>query len=285
MPELPDLLYIRRYAETHIAKRTITGVEVREPVIIRNAVDLTPDVALIGTTIARIGLHGPFIRFELSGMLDLVLNLMLAGRLQHQHAGERAEGYRAFSLSLDDGTRLNLCDEQKMAKAYLVKHGAYGIIPRYLDQGVDILSPEFTLSKFRVLAAQHSRKQVRVFINDHTILSSIGNAYADEILFEARIHPKTFVTRLAPDQIAALYSAIRSVIHWGIRCVSEAGQPIHVKVREHMKVRNRKGLPCARCGGTIRREGVRGHDVFFCPRCQPASRKHFIDWNSSADTR
>ena len=67
-------------------------------------------------------------------------------------------------------------------------------------------------------------------------------------------------------------------MRWGITEVEKAAQPIQVKVRDHMKVRNRKGEPCARCGTTIRREGVRGYDVFFCPVCQPATRKVFIDW-------
>jgi len=95
------------------------------------------------------------------------------------------------------------------------------------------------------------------------------------------IHPKTFVTRLGAEDIERLHEAIRGVMKWGAVCVNAAQQPIHVKVRDHMKVRNRRGEPCPRCGTTIRREGVRGHDVFFCPACQPASRKVFIDWTKS----
>lgn len=166
-----------------------------------------------------------------------------------------------------------------MAKLYIVTHGDYASIPKYKEQGVDILSPQFTLDGFKGLAHQNSRKQVRVFINDHTILSSIGNAYADEILFDAQIHPKTFINKLADEDLVRLHSSIRSVMEWGARKVEEASQPIHVKIRSHMKVRNRKGEPCPRCGTTIRREGVRGYDVFFCPTCQTATRKLFLDWN------
>jgi formamidopyrimidine-DNA glycosylase len=109
-------------------------------------------------------------------------------------------------------------------------------------------------------------------------LDSIGNAYADEILFAARIHPKTFVGTLTEAEWEELYRAIRDVMTEGQRKVAEAGQPIHVKVRDHMRIRNRKGLPCPRCGSIIRREGVRGYDVFFCPTCQPVRRRVFIDW-------
>jgi formamidopyrimidine-DNA glycosylase len=120
-------------------------------------------------------------------------------------------------------------------------------------------------------------------INDHTVLSAIGNAYADEILFEARIHPKTFSARLSKEETDRLFVAIGSVMTWGTKKVEEAARPIHVKVREHLKVRNRRGEPCPRCGTTIRREGVRGHDTFFCPSCQPASRKLFIDWRTAGE--
>jgi ribosomal protein S13 len=171
--------------------------------------------------------------------------------------------------------------KEKMAKLYVIPRGGYVSIPKYTEQGVDILSPGFTRDVFKQLAQQHSRKQVRVFINDHTALSSIGNAYADEILFDAQIHPKTFTRNLGDNDLDRLYSSILSVMAWGTREIEKAAQPIHVKVRDHMKVRNRRGEPCSRCGNTIRREGVHGHDVFFCPICQPASRKLFIDWTNS----
>ncbi|MEK9136527.1 MAG: zinc finger domain-containing protein [Bacteroidota bacterium] len=253
----------------------------KQPVVVRVAMDQPLEQAVANKTIEKVEIHGQFIRFELSSSTDLVINLMLAGRLQHQSSTDKQEGYLCVSFLLDDNSRLNLCDENKMAKVYVVKPGEYGIIPKYSGQGIDVLSTGFTLEQFTLLAKQHSRRQVRVFINDHTALRAIGNAYADEILFEAQIHPKTFVRTLKEDDLRRLYSSIRKVMAWGIKNVEEAGQPIHVKVRDHMRVRNRKGEPCPRCGTTIRREGVRGYDVFFCPTCQPASRKLFIDWNRS----
>ncbi|HCV41992.1 MAG TPA: DNA-formamidopyrimidine glycosylase [Bacteroidetes bacterium] len=281
MPELPDLLYIRKYLKKVVERKTITGVTVKQPVILRVAVNQPFEQAIINHTIMTVDIHGPFIRFELSDSVELIVNLMLAGKLQHQQPDEKPQGYLCCSLLLEDGARMNLCDDDKMAKLYVVPHRDYASIPKYKEQGVDILSPDFTRDVFRQLALQHSRKQVRVFINDHTALSSIGNAYADEILFDAKIHPKTFTRILDHDDLDRLYSSIRSMMEWGIREVEKAAQPIHVKVRDHMKVRNRRGEPCPRCGSTIRREGVRGHDVFFCPICQPASRKLFIDWANS----
>lgn len=279
MPEFPDLLYIQKYLKQNVVGRTIRSAEVKQPIVLRVAVDASFEEALKEKIITDCIVHGPFLHFSLTPSLSLVTNLMLAGKLQHQRKGEKAEGYLCFSLVLDDGSKLNLCDEQQMAKAYLVKQNDFSLIPKYLQQGVDLAGSGFTVQVLKGLAAKHSRKQVRVFINDHTILSSIGNAYADEILFDAKIHPKTFVARLSSQEIEQLYVSILSVMKWGIEEVEAAAKPIHVKLRDHMKVRNRKGKPCPSCSDTIRREGVRGHDVFFCPTCQPASRKLFIDWN------
>lgn len=282
MPELPDLMYMQKYLRANVRGRTVTACGVHQPVVLRNTIDEPPDALLVGTTLTEFTVRGPFLTVSLSRPIQLIVHLMLAGRVQHQHSGERPEGHLCISFALDDGSRLNICDDQKMAKVYVVRTGDYGKVPKYVQQGIDVLSREFSINRFLELAEKHRRKQVRVFINDQTILSAIGNAYADEILFEARIHPKTFVARLSREQLEALYGAIRSVIVGGINEVEKAQQPIQKKVREHMKVRNRKGERCPRCGSTIRREGVRGYDVFFCPTCQPPSRKLFIDWRKTA---
>ena len=278
MPELPDLVYIQKHLADGMVGATISSCEIRQPVIVRTTIDRPPATLLTGKTVTSVGIRGPFLRINLSPPLQVIINLMLAGRLQLQQPDEKPAGHLCFILALNTGTRFNLCDEKKMAKLYVVAPGDERRVPMFEEQGMDILSPDFTPGRFRETADRNRRKQVRVFINDHRSLSAIGNAYADEILFEARIHPKTLVASLAPGQLDDLYYAIRTVITRGIAEVERAAQPIEVKVRDHMKVRNRKGEPCPRCGTTIRREGVRGHDVFFCPSCQPASRKLFIDW-------
>jgi formamidopyrimidine-DNA glycosylase len=121
---------------------------------------------------------------------------------------------------------------------------------------------------------------VRVFLMDQTALSAIGNAYADEILFAARLHPKTGCHQLSAVQGERLYRAVREVLAWGAAEVEAAGEPLEAKVRGHLKVRNRKGEPCPACGTPIRRAGVLGYDAFFCPRCQatPQIRRPGVPW-------
>jgi formamidopyrimidine-DNA glycosylase len=278
MPELPDLHYIVQYLRRHILNRRIVAAAVYQPVVIRNALGDPLEEVVRDLFFTHIDFHGPFLRFTLSSAIELVVHLMLAGRIQHQQKRDHPLGFKLLALKLDDGTWLNFCDARKMAKIYLLHAGDYAAIPGFARQGVDIRSPEFSEELFADLAVRHSRKQVRVFLNDHAVLCSIGNAYADEILFEAGIHPKTIVASLSAEELRTLYRAIRSVIEHGIEHVAKAGQPIQDKVRDHMKVRHRQGQHCPRCGAKIRREGVRGYDVFFCPVCQPVKRKVFLDW-------
>lgn len=285
MPELPDLLYIRSHLEGVLCGRRVTSAMVRKPVVVRNALERPFHEAVAGLRVTEVRLRGPFLVLASDGAADIVLHLMLAGRLHHTAPGTRLPAHLAVALELEDGCRLCLCDEQAMAKFYLVPRGQYAAIPRFLGQGIDILSGEFTPDALRELLRRNRRKQVRAFLTDQTMLSAIGNAYADEILFQARIHPKTFVARLSPEEGALLYAAVRTVMERGIRAVREAGQPIHVKVRGHMLVRNRKGEACPRCGGKIRREGVHGYDVFYCPACQPPTRELFIDWSRGRSPR
>lgn len=232
--------------------------------------------ALKGRTFAALRRHGPFLSFDLDGCA-LVIHCMLSGRLQLAEAAHRPPGHLCFSLLLDDGSRLSYCDDTRMGKVYVSEPGRTGGIPGFDLQGVDVVSDAFTFEVFES-HIQGRRQQARVFLMDQAALSAIGNAYADEILFAAGIHPKTTCSSLTPEERRKLYDAVRSVMAWGIDEVEKAGQPIEVKVRGHMKVRNRKDEPCPVCGTTIRRAGVLGYDSFFCPACQPAKKAQKIPW-------
>jgi formamidopyrimidine-DNA glycosylase len=279
VPELPDLHVIVRKLAPRIEGRAIREVTVKEPIVIRM---LLPGAggfteALPGRRIESLGRRGPFLTFTLGGGAQLIVHCMLAGRLQVSAKGEKPIPHLCFSLGLDNGEWLRYGDEKKMGKVYLVPEGSHDAIPGYREQGVDILSDDFTFERFEKLITGR-RHQARVFLMDQSALSAIGNAYADEILFSAGIHPKTICSRLSPAGRRTLYDSIKGVIAWGIEEVEKADQPIEVKVRDHVRVRGRKDQPCPVCGTKIRRVGVLGYDSFYCPRCQPATRAQAIPW-------
>jgi formamidopyrimidine-DNA glycosylase len=279
VPELPDLEYIVANLAGRIAGRHITALTVKEPIVIRM---LLPGVggfaeALPGRVFQSLARRGPFLHFGLSGGAAMVVHCMLAGRLQIAAEGVKPIPHLCFSLHLDSGEWLRYGDDKKMGKVYLTAEGAWDGIPGYREQGIDILSSDFTWERFEKLIAGR-RHQARVFLMDQTALSAIGNAYADEILFAAGVHPKTSCASLGPAGKRKLYDSIRSVMAWGIEEVLTAAQPIDVKVRDHVRVRGRKDEPCPVCGAKIRRVGVLGYDSFYCPTCQPATRKQQIPW-------
>jgi formamidopyrimidine-DNA glycosylase len=277
MPELPDLVILVRHLGPKIEGRSILGARVSEPIVLRLFEAGDFGSLLAGQKISLLERHGPFLRFGLDRH-DLVMHLMLAGRLRLAARGEKKLPYEAFALELDGDEELSYGDEKNMGKVYLCPKGSFEAIPGYLTQGVDLTSPAFTWEKFTSLIAK-KRNQARVFIMDQTSLSAVGNAYADEILFEAGIHPKTPCCNLPPPDRRRLFEAITKVLAWGIDEVEKAGRPIEEKVRGHMRVRNRAGQPCPRCGTTIRKAGVLGYDAFFCPKCQPDRTGRGLDWN------
>jgi formamidopyrimidine-DNA glycosylase len=277
MPELPDLLHVQAQLRERLLGRAVSAERVREPVVLRFAVRGNLSL-LLGRSLAEVARHGHFLIFRFEG-LDLAVNPMLAGRFRFAAPGEKDEASLCFALGFEAaGCELRYLDDKKMGKAYLVASGDYKAIPAFHSGGLDVLSPEFTRERF-VSLLKHRRDQVRVFLLDKKALDSIGNAYADEILFEAGIHPKTWCRSLAHDDGVRLHDAIVRVMNEAVAEVARRGEPIEVKVRDFLKVRLKE--TCPRCGSKIRTAGVKGMDAYFCPRCQPATRPGLLDWRKT----
>jgi formamidopyrimidine-DNA glycosylase len=273
MPELPDLLHIQTRLRERLLGRTVTGERVRDPVVLRFAVRGNLSL-LLGRPLVDLVRHAHFLVFRFEG-LDLAVNPMLAGRFKLAAPGDKDEASLVFALGFGD-VELRYLDDKKMGKAYLITSGDWQAAPGMKAGGVDILSRQFTRERF-VSLLKHRRDQVRVFLLDKTALDSLGNAYADEVLYEAGIHPKTWCRSITHEQAVRLHDAIVSVMTAAVAEVAGRDEPIEVKVRDFLKVRLKE--VCPRCGSKIRTAGVRGMDAYFCPKCQPATREGLVDWN------
>jgi formamidopyrimidine-DNA glycosylase len=275
MPELPDLLHVRDRLRERLVGRKLTAERVREPVVLRFAV--RGNLSLVqGRTLADVFRKSHFLVFRFDG-LDLAVNPMLAGRFRFATPGELDERSLCFALEFGD-VELRYLDDKVMGKAYLIASDDWKAIPGLQSGGIDVLSPEFTRERF-VSLLRHRRDQVRVFLLDKKALDSIGNAYADEILFEARLHPKSWCRSLSHDDAVRLHDAIVSVIRAAVSEVSGRDEPIEVKVRDFLKVRLKE--VCPNCGAKLRTAGVRGMDAYFCPHCQPQTRPGLVDWRKT----
>lgn len=272
MPERPDLDYAVPILERELSSRRITGVAVKKPVVLRLAVPGSPAELLVGRRFTRVLRRAHFVIFPL-GDLELVVAPMLAGRFAVAPAGQKAPGDLAVALALDDGRELRYRDDVQMGKVYVIPAGAWSQVPGLEHIGVDVLDPAaFTFERFRAIARSR-RDQVKVFLMDKSALDALGNAYADEVLFAAGIHPKTWVRSLGEEELARLHRAIPEVLGQAAREIASRAPATDEKLRDFLAVRNRHKTPCPRCGTPIRRAGVHGHDAFFCPRCQPETRK------------
>lgn len=268
MPERPDLEYQVPLLDAALRGRTFTGVKLVKAVVWRSA---SPPAVLAGRQVREVRRHGHFVHFLLSEG-HLVVHPMLAGRFSFE-----GNGHLALSLSLDDGRTLRYRDSEQMGKVYFVSE--VGEIPAFAV-GPDVL--DLSLADFRVIVKKR-RDQVKVFLLDKATLDSFGNAYADEVLFDAGIHPKTMVSSLSPDDVGRLHASMVRVLTDARDEIRRRAPPLQDKVRDFLKVRNRAGEPCVRCGTKIRAAGVHGHDAFFCPKCQPdRAGRGIVDWRKLA---
>jgi len=288
MPELPDLVYVEEELTRALAGHRITGARTGDPLVLRVMVPEPFPGVLVGRRLLEVRRRGHFMRFALEGDLVIVVNAMLVGRyrlLPREVAREKKDP-RALGLALEmeDAPELQYVDDKRMGKVYVARAADEAQIPVYGELGIDPTSPAFTREAFGKLMARR-RDQVRMFLMDKRALASIGNAYADEILFAAHIHPKTFCPKLAPAEIDALYEAIPRVLAEAIAEIRRRHEPVEVKVRDFLAVRGRDGKPCRVCGTTIRAVRIGDGDACFCPTCQPTTRKLFIDWARVSENR
>ncbi|WP_438015729.1 DNA-formamidopyrimidine glycosylase family protein [Sorangium sp. So ce315] len=276
MPERPDLEYVVPILARELTGATVVGVRADSPVVLRVLLPERLDALLPGEEIRRVARRAHAVVFELGGprALDLVISPMLAGRFSITLPGEkRIPTDLAFSLILADGRELRYRDEVQMGKVYVLARGDLGKIPGLERVGLDVLDPRgFTAEALRA-AARGRRDLVKDFLMDKAALDSLGNAYADEVLFEAQIHPKAAVKGLSDEELGRLHGAIVRVLGDATRTIAARSPALDEKVRDFLKVRGRPGQPCPRCGDKLRRASVHGHDAIFCPSCQPEDRR------------
>lgn len=290
MPELPDLAYVESVLQPALTGKRIVAARTGDPLVLRVMVTDPFPAALVGRRVDAVTRRGHFMHFALDGAkgdaggpLSIVINAMLVGRyrlltVDPAQPTPRDPVALGLALRLEGDLELQYLDQKRMGKVYIARPADEAQIPVFNQLGVDLMSAEFTRELFGRLIAKR-RDQVRMFLMDKRALASIGNAYADEILFAAHLHPKTFCNKLGPAEVDALYAAIPRVLKHAIAEVAARREPIETKVRDFLSVRGRDGKPCPVCGTTIRAVRIGDGDACFCPACQPAARKLFIDWN------
>ncbi|HYF90659.1 MAG TPA: DNA-formamidopyrimidine glycosylase family protein [Symbiobacteriaceae bacterium] len=269
MPEWPDLTVLRHRLETALGGRTATAAGVYNPIVLRAVLPLPQWIA--GRRLTALTHRGKFLTFHFDDESVMVVNPMLTGLFALTQPGAKRTKDTAFTITFEGDVQLRYRDEKQMGKVYLLR----GEAPEKAVPGFAGLGPEADPATFDeqdfIRRGRKRQYEARNLLMDQEFLAGIGNAYADEILFEARLHPKRKVTSLSDEEWAAFARAVRTVIALGVRAVEEGLPPgLGVKVRSHMQVRGRENTPCPRCGTRIVLRSLGYLETNFCPSCQPA---------------
>lgn len=288
MPELPDLAILADALHAGLVGRAVTGADVAQPLVMRGT---TPELAaLTGQTLRAVRRRGKFLTFDLERD-RIVINPMLTGRLGMAAPGSKPFPGTAFVLGLgprrgrpddaapwtgsaaglpvdDAPTEMRYRDATRMGKVYLAPAGIERPIAGWDGMGPDADDPGLDLETWRRRIRGH-RGELKALLKEQTFVAGIGNGYADEILWEARLAPLRKRSSLAADEVDALFAALRTVLPWAIGELRQRVPPRYeVEVRDFLRVHRRGGSPCPRCGTPISEISPGGFVTSWCRTCQ-----------------
>jgi formamidopyrimidine-DNA glycosylase len=170
---------------------------------------------------------------------------------------------------LTNGMDLRYTDAKTMGKVYLTDNLAQ--VPGFVELGPEALDPNLTLDVFRERLRQY-RGEIKSILTTQSFVAGIGNAYADEICWQARVYPFRRRPKLSDEEIVRLYQAMHEVLSEAVATLRErVGADIHVEIRDFLKIHGRGGQSCPHCGTTISEIKARQRLTNFCRQCQPGS--------------
>jgi formamidopyrimidine-DNA glycosylase len=281
MPELPEVETIRRQLAPALEGRRLERIEVRDPRWSDPAPPEAISDALNGRAIEGLGRRGKYLVVSFEDDVHLVMHLRMTGNLLLVPAGAEEPGHLRVVMDLDDGNRLLFVDVRRFGTGDVLL-GSGALAEFFASRlGVEPLSPDFTAEALRALA--RGRKQpVKAFLLSQERVAGVGNIYADEALFRARIHPLRPVGTLKRPQVEALRDAVVETLEAGIDAKGASIDDYrHVdgaqgSFQDRFLVHTREGEPCPRCGTTIRKLRAAGRGTYVCPRCQPTPRRRRV---------
>jgi formamidopyrimidine-DNA glycosylase len=273
MPELPELEVVREVLTRRIVGKIIQEVQIIPPgghIIVRDLTHSGFEAGLIGKTISGITRRGKFLLFSFdptppSDELFLVINPKLSGRLQLAVPIDKRLAKTQLIFTFQDEQQLRYVDQKQMGQVYLTH--SLGLIPNYGTLGPEPFS--LSLIQFRERLKSH-HGEIKGILTRGDFIAGIGNAYGDEILWAARLHPFRKRTQLTAEDEERLYSAMQNTLSDAIEKVRQGMlEDIHLEPRGFMAVHMKTGQPCPRCGRRISLVGANQRITNFCRTCQP----------------
>ncbi|MGV0581037.1 DNA-formamidopyrimidine glycosylase [Mycolicibacterium elephantis] len=281
MPELPEVEVVRRGLGAHVVDKTVTAVRVHHPRAVRRheagPADLT--ARLLGSRIVGTGRRGKYMWLTLDDGSALVVHLGMSGQMLLGAVPN--ERHLRIAALLDDGTALSFVDQRTF--------GGWLLTEMVTVDGSDVPLPVAHLARdpldpmfdrdgvVTVLRRKHS--EIKRQLLDQTVVSGIGNIYADEALWRARVHGARLASALTRRQLGEVLAAAADVMAEALEQGGTSFDALYVNVNgesgyfdRSLDAYGREGEPCRRCGAVMRREKFMNRSSFYCPKCQPRPR-------------
>jgi formamidopyrimidine-DNA glycosylase len=281
MPELPEVEVVRRGLAAHVTGRTISAVRVHHPRAVRRheagPADLT--ARLLGTQVTGTGRRGKYLWLTLSDGSALVVHLGMSGQMLLGEVPN--ENHLRIAALLDDGTTLSFVDQRTFGGwmlADLVTVDGTDVPVPVAHLARDPLDPKFERDRVvTVLRRKHS--EIKRQLLDQTVVSGIGNIYADEALWRAKINGTRLASSLPRAKLGELLDAAAAVMSDALGQGGTSFDSLYVDVNgesgyfeRSLDAYGREGEPCRRCGAVMRREKFMNRSSYYCPKCQPRPR-------------
>jgi formamidopyrimidine-DNA glycosylase len=266
MPELPDLTVIRERLAERVTGVEIVAAEVRRPLVVRSLLGGEAAEHLMGRALGEVGRRGKYLLMPLEGRGILVINPMLAGRIYYGEPLSKDRKRDVLVLALADGSELRYHDGKDMGRVYLTDDLAQ--IPGFAEQGPEADAPSLSLAVF-AQRLRHHPGEIKWILTNQRFLAGIGNAYADEICWQAGIYPFRRRPSLSEGETAALYEAMQDVLSEAVETLRERMTRTDMEIRDFLSVHGKPGESCPRCGTRISEVKRQRRATHFCRTCQP----------------
>ena len=275
MPELPEVETTRRLIEPEVVGKRVIAADVDHPRSIRHQAQPADFRGrLLGRRVRRVGRRGKYLMAELDGDLTWVVHLGMSGRLAVRSIGEVRPIHCRVAVGLDSGREVRLVDPRTFG------HTVVFLPDELAASSLADLGPDAyrALPRSRALGAllQGRTAPIKALLLDQRVLAGVGNIYADEALHRARLDPHRAGGSLNAEEIGRLRRAIKETLRAGIAAGGTSLEDMAYLLpdgrsgdyRVRLRAYGREGERCRRCGGTIRRDVIRGRSSFWCPACQ-----------------
>jgi len=287
MPELPEVETVKRGLQKLLPGKVVVNVSFDWPKSFQSAMQ-DVDEFLIGAKVSRVIRRAKVLMIELETNYSLVIHLKMTGQLvfvgganrwgaghpNDSLIGKLPDKSTRVTINFQDGSKLFFNDQRKFGWMRLLPTPEVQNIDFFKKVGPEPLSVYFTAKEFMQRVSRRFNSTIKATILDQTVIAGIGNIYADEALFTAKVHPALRVRDVSKTKLKSLYNAIREVLQISIdKGGSSSRNYVNAEGKkgsylDYAKVYKREGKPCVRCGQEIIKIRVAGRGTHICPREQ-----------------